>query len=71
MGPSSGLHRLAPLVGDAHVEGGAFLPGERVHVATASLDGFRDRGCVALLGAFEEEVLEEVADARSRRGLVP
>ncbi len=52
------------LVGDAHVERGRLLTGERVHVAADRLDRFRDLRRVPVVGALEQQVLEEVARAR-------
>ncbi len=45
------------------VIGGDLLGGEGVHVAADRFDGLGDRGRVATVGAFEQEMLEEVAHA--------
>ncbi len=57
-------------VGDAHVEHGVLVGGERVHLAADRLDRLRDLACAQPLGALEQQVLEEVARAPLRALLV-
>ncbi len=48
-------------VGDAHVEHRLFVGRERVHLAADRFDRLRDLAGAALIGALEQQVLEEVA----------
>ena len=57
-------------VGNAHVEHRLLVRGERVHLAADRLDRLRDLARAALLGALEQQVLEEVARAPFRALLV-
>ena len=57
-------------VGDAHVEHGLFVGGERVHLAADRLDRLRDLAGAARGGALEQQVLEEVTRAPLRALLV-
>ena len=69
--PAEQLDPEAPVIGgQAGVERGVLTRGEGVHVATDGVDGLGDGTGRAGLGALEEQVLEEVADARDGRRLV-
>ena len=57
-------------VGNAHVEHRLFVRRERVHLAADRLDRLRDLAGAALLGALEQQVLEEVTRAPLRALLV-
>jgi hypothetical protein len=58
------------LVEDPDVVGGVLLRGEGVHLPTDRLHRFGDLLGAAGLGALEQQVLEEVAGAGQRVGLV-
>ncbi len=57
-------------IGNAHVEHGLLVRRERVHLAANRLDGLGDLTGAARLRALEEQMLEKVARAPLRRGLV-